>query len=68
LAAKTQPVPTAAMATPAPPGPTMRAELKVALFRLTAFGRSSGPTISLTKACRAGVSSAEASPSPKART
>ena len=53
---KTQPVPTVLMRTPATAGPTIRAELKVALLRLTAFGRSSGPTSSTTNDWRTGVS------------
>ena len=45
----------------------MRAELKVALLRPTAFGSSSGPTSSLTKACRVGMSMQLARPRPNAR-
>ena len=63
LARKIQPVPTAAMARPATAGPTMRAELNVALLRLSALGRSSGPTSSTMNDWRTGVSSAEATPS-----
>ena len=39
-------------------GPTMRAQCTITLFRLTAFTTRSGPTISITKLWRAGLSSA----------
>jgi hypothetical protein len=39
-------VPTVPTITPAIAGPTMREPVKVAVFRLIAFVRSSGPTIS----------------------
>ncbi len=66
MARNTQPVPTAAIAIPATAGPTMRALLNVALLRLTALARSSGPTISLTNDCRTGVSMTPTTPSPTA--
>ena len=62
FATNTHPVPIALINTPATAGPTMRALLKIALFRLTAFGTSSGPTNSVTKACRVGVSRTAARP------
>jgi hypothetical protein len=63
LPRKTQPVSVAAMITPASAGPAIRALLKVAELRLTALATSAVPTISTTKDCRAGTSSALATPS-----
>ena len=64
----TAPPPKAAMRTPARPGPTRRAALKLAELRPTALLRSTGSTISETNDWRAGASKAEAEPSRKART
>ena len=50
--------PTVAISTPAMAGPTIRAQCTITLFRLTALTTRSGPTISITKLCRAGLSSA----------
>ena len=58
----TSPPPNAAISRPASAGPMMRAVLKLAEFSPTALVRSSGPTISETKDCRAGASKAEATP------
>ena len=57
-----QPVPKAEITRPAIAGPRILARLKVVEFSATAFGRSAGPTISTTKACRIGESSAENTP------
>ncbi len=43
-------------------GPTMRAQWTITLFRLTAFTTRSGPTISITKLCRVGLSTAFTAP------
>ena len=55
-----------AMSTPATAGPSSRAPLNVALFSAIAFGRSRLPTISITNACRVGLSTTVATPRPKA--
>jgi len=68
LTRKTGPVPNQAMARPARAGPTMRAELKVAADRASAFGSSRVSTISETNACRTGVSIALTTPSRPAKT
>ena len=68
LIRNTGPVPTQAISRPAIPGPTIRAALNVALLRPTALGRCSCGTISLTKVCRAGLSSAVTTPSRRANT
>jgi hypothetical protein len=60
-------IPTAAISPPAAAGPSTRAVLKLALFRPTALATRSGPTISLTNDCRAGMSKAVATPSSRAR-
>ena len=52
---------------PATAGPTARATLTSVEFRLTALRRSSGPTISRTKAWREGFSKQLLSPSTTAR-
>ncbi len=44
----------------------MRARLKIALFSAMALGMRAWPTISVTNACRVGLSTTVASPSPKA--
>ena len=67
LPRKTHAVPTPSMSSPAAAGPTMRAALNVALFSPTAFGSSSVPTSSDTKAWRVGLSNAVATPSRKAK-
>ena len=54
--------PTVAISTPAIAGPTIRAQCTITLFRLTAFTTRSGPTISMTKLCRVGLSTAFTAP------
>ena len=54
---KAIPSPSVATTTPASEGPRIRARLNREEFKAMAFPRSSGPTISTTKACRAGTSS-----------
>ena len=54
--------PKRAMSSPATAGPTMRAVLKTIEFSATAFGRSGRPTRSVTKDCRAGMSTARPRP------
>ena len=54
--------PQRAMITPAIAGPTIRAEWTSTELRLTALTTRSGPTISITNACRAGLSTARTSP------
>ena len=63
LSRKSHPVPIAVMARPATAGPTIRAVLNVVAFSATAFGSCALPTISTTKDCRTGVSTAAAQPS-----
>ncbi len=58
LMRNTHPVPTAAIMNPAMAGPIMRAALNEVEFRPTAFARSSSPTSSATKVCRAVESNA----------
>ena len=60
--------PRVAMVTPAAAGPRMRPALNMALFRPTALGTSSGPTISMTKDCRVGMSIMVTMPRRKAST
>ena len=50
------------MITPAIAGPVIRAEWTRTLLRLTALTTRSGPTISITNACRAGLSTASTRP------
>ena len=52
-----------AMSTPPMAGPMTRAPFMTTLFRLTALGRSSLPTISMTKVWRAGLSNMFTTPS-----
>ena len=59
-------VPTAPITSPAAAGPAIRARLKIALLRAMALGMSPVPTISVTNACRVGLSTSVARPSPKA--
>jgi hypothetical protein len=54
--------PKAAISRPATAGPTMRAACTMTLLRLTALTRRSGPTISITKLCRVGLSTALTEP------
>ena len=68
LARKAGAMPKEAMVTPAAAGPRMRPVLNMALFRPTAFGTSSGPTISMTNDCRVGMSIIVTTPSRKAST
>ena len=49
-------------------GPMTRAEFMSTLFRLTALGRRSRPTISETNVCRAGLSNRLTTPSRAERT
>ena len=51
------------IASPATAGPTIRAALKIAELSATALPMSSRPTISITKACRVGMSTALEQPS-----
>ncbi len=60
-------IPTTAISTPATAGPTTRAVLKLALFSPTALATRSGPTISVTNDCLAGMSKAVTQPSSRAR-
>ena len=53
------------MRIPAPAGPRMRAEWMIALSRLTALTTRSGPTISIVKLCRVGLSTAFTEPRTK---
>ena len=55
------------MTTPATEGPITRAALTTTLLRVTALARSAGPTISITKVWRLGLSTAVTSPNPAAR-
>ena len=68
LAKKHQPSPTVATTMPAIAGPTIRALLNIDEFSPIAFSRSSRPTMSIRKACRAGTSNAFTTPSSDART
>jgi hypothetical protein len=54
--------PIAAITPPASAGPTIRAEWTIRLFRLTALTTRSRPTISITNAWRAGLSTALTAP------
>ncbi len=56
------------MEMPAAAGPRMRPALNMALLSPTALGTSSGPTISMTKDCRVGMSTMVTKPSRKAMT
>ena len=56
LNAKQNPTPTPAIRPPATAGPATRAALNIEELSETALGSSRWPTISKTKACRAGVS------------
>ncbi len=58
--------PTVAMSTPPIAGPMTLAPFMTMLFRLTAFGSSSEPTISTTNDCRVGLSNMFTNPSSKA--
>ena len=62
LSKKHSSTPTVAISTPAMAGPTMRAQCTITLFRLTAFTTRSGPTISITKLWRVGLSTALTTP------
>jgi hypothetical protein len=64
----TGPVPKSTIRKPARAGPITRPRLNEALFRPTALDTSSGPTISMTNACRAGASTEAPMPSRAART
>ena len=48
-------------------GPMIRAVSMITLFRLTALTRRSGPTISITKLCRVGLSTQLTAPKRKTR-
>ena len=60
-------MPTVAIRIPAPAGPKMRAEWMRTLLRPTAFTTRSEPTISITKLCRVGLSTALTAPRTKTR-
>ena len=62
------PTPATAIIRPATAGPTSRAPLKLVELRPTAFGRSSGGTISEANAWRVGLSTAVTTPWRKAST
>ena len=67
LTAKQMVTPTVAMRTPASAGPAARARLKSEALSDTALGSSLRPTISKTKACRAGMSTTCTAPPTAAR-
>ncbi len=56
MTAKQGPTPTPAIRMPASAGPTSRADWTMTLLRLTALTTRPGPTISITKLCRVGLS------------
>jgi hypothetical protein len=58
LIAKQGTTPKPAISSPAIAGPTIRAAWTMTLLRLTAFTTRSAPTISITKLCRVGLSTA----------
>ena len=68
LMMNTQPLPTASSSRLPTAGPMRRAMLNDAEFRATAFDACSRLTISVTIACRAGLSIAFAMPTPRAMT
>ena len=51
-----------AISSPPIAGPTIRADWTMTLLRLTALTTRSGPTISITKLCRVGLSTALTQP------
>ena len=59
-------VPSRLMTSPATAGPAIRARLNTALFSAMALAMPSRPTISTAKACRVGLSTTVARPSPNA--
>ncbi len=65
LIAKQGTTPTVAIRMPAIAGPTIRAAWTMTLLRLTALTTRSGPTISITKLCRVGLSTALSRPKAK---
>ncbi len=67
LIAKQRVTPTVAISTPATAGPAARARLKREALSETALGSSGRPTISKTKAWRAGVSTTWTAPPTAAR-
>jgi hypothetical protein len=60
--------PKPAISRPAIAGPTIRATSMITLFRLTALTSRSGPTISITKLCRVGLSTLFTVPTRKTAT
>jgi hypothetical protein len=62
LTAKQAETPSSAISAPAAAGPTMREEWTMTELSATALSKRSGPTISLTNACRAGLSTASTVP------
>ncbi len=62
LTRNTQPVPIAAIISPATAGPAMRAVLNVMELSATALVSAPGPTISPAKDCRTGASTAAKQP------
>ncbi len=67
LIAKQGPTPMVAIARPAAAGPRIRAEWMRTLLRLTAFTTRSGPTISIAKLWRVGLSTELIAPRVKTR-
>ena len=63
LTKKQTPSPNTVITTPPMAGPTTREAFITTVFRLTALGRSSRPTISITKVWRAGLSKTLTTPS-----
>jgi hypothetical protein len=57
--------PAAAIIRPASAGPTIRAQWTITLLRLTALTSRPDPTISMTNACRVGLSTAFTDPRAK---
>ena len=62
LSAKQGTTPRVAIRIPASAGPTIRAAWTITLLRLTALTTRSGPTISITKLWRVGLSTALTAP------
>ena len=60
---KQTPSPNTTITTPPMAGPTTREAFITTVLRLTALGRSSRPTISITKVWRAGLSNTLTTPS-----
>ena len=65
MSAKQASTPAVAIRTPPIAGPAIRALWTMTLLRLTALTTRSGPTISKTKLCRVGLSTALTAPRAK---